>query len=176
MLSALVLPVCPHNEWQQTVFLCVLDSCFWYLYCASVHIVLGSKQWPCVFFICVFDTFVFISWCLCCLSVYTVTKLALCLGCLWCLRFVMLMDSKLAVQVQTLLLAPICPHTCDHVWRDKLQQPGTVLTAGWPKAPQPKAALQVCLSIPFGLAHCCLSKIAFHCLCSALFNCLFFLA
>ncbi|KAL3159318.1 hypothetical protein ABBQ32_011271 [Trebouxia sp. C0010 RCD-2024] len=46
------------------------------------------------------------------------------------------------IKVQTLLLTPICPHTCDHVWRDKLQQQGTVLTAGWPEAPQPKVALQ----------------------------------
>ncbi len=47
-------------------------------------------------------------------------------------------------QVQTLLLAPICPHTCDHVWRSKLHQQGSVLTAGWPQAPHPNTALQVC--------------------------------
>ena len=65
------------------------------------------------------------------------------------------------VQVQTLLLTPICPHTCDHVWRDKLQQPSTVLTAGWPKAPQPKAALQVLSFASFVLSHACPSNLAF---------------
>lgn len=49
-----------------------------------------------------------------------------------------------ALQVQTLLLAPICPHTCEHVWRNKLHEKGSVVTAGWPQAPQPNTALQVC--------------------------------
>ncbi len=53
-----------------------------------------------------------------------------------------------ALQVQTLLLAPICPHTCEHVWRSKLHEKGSVLTAGWPQAPQPNTALQVCSPPP----------------------------
>ena len=53
----------------------------------------------------------------------------------------------IAAQVQTLLLTPICPHTCDHVWRNKLHQKGSALTAGWPQVPQPDTALQVCLVI-----------------------------
>jgi len=52
--------------------------------------------------------------------------------------------KRIALQVQTLLLAPICPHTCEHVWRSKLREKGSVLTAGWPQAPQPNTALQVC--------------------------------
>ncbi|DBA71743.1 TPA: hypothetical protein ACH3X2_011015 [Trebouxia sp. C0005] len=46
------------------------------------------------------------------------------------------------IKVQTLLLAPICPHTCEHVWRSKLHEEGSVLTAGWPQAPQPNTTLQ----------------------------------
>lgn len=64
------------------------------------------------------------------------------------------------LQIQTLLLTPICPHTCDHVWRDKLQQQGTVLTAGWPEAPQPRVALQVCLS-HLSFCACCPSGLPF---------------
>ena len=63
-------------------------------------------------------------------------------------------EGVVALQVQTLLLAPICPHTCEHVWRDTLQQQGTVLTAGWPEAPQPKVALQVCLLPLLFCPHC----------------------
>lgn len=47
------------------------------------------------------------------------------------------------VEVSTLLLAPIAPHTCEHVWRDLLKKPGAVLTAGWPHdAPAPDAVLR----------------------------------
>ncbi|KAK9806349.1 hypothetical protein WJX72_010942 [[Myrmecia] bisecta] len=46
------------------------------------------------------------------------------------------------IEVQTLLLAPICPHTCEHIWSDLLRREGSVLTAGWPAAPEPDFALQ----------------------------------
>ena len=47
------------------------------------------------------------------------------------------------VEVSTLLLAPLAPHTCEHVWRDLLKKEGTVLTAGWPRdAPAPDAVLR----------------------------------
>ena len=45
-------------------------------------------------------------------------------------------------QVSTLLLVPICPHTCEHVWRALLRRPGSALTAGWPAAPEPDYGLR----------------------------------
>ena len=39
--------------------------------------------------------------------------------------------------MSTLLLAPICPHTCEHVWRGVLHRAGSVLTAGFPTASAP---------------------------------------
>ena len=47
-----------------------------------------------------------------------------------------------SVQVSTLLLTPICPHTCDHIWRDILKKPGIALKAGWPQLPLPDAGVQ----------------------------------
>lgn len=35
-----------------------------------------------------------------------------------------------------------CPHFADHVWRTLLQQPGSVLVAGWPAASTPDVTLQ----------------------------------
>jgi leucyl-tRNA synthetase len=32
-----------------------------------------------------------------------------------------------AAQVSTLLLAPICPHTCEHIWGNLLKKPGLVV-------------------------------------------------
>lgn len=46
------------------------------------------------------------------------------------------------MQVSTLLLAPICPHTCEHVWRTLLGRPGSALRAGWPSAPEPDTGLR----------------------------------
>lgn len=47
------------------------------------------------------------------------------------------------VEISTLLLAPLAPHTCEHVWRDLLKKQTTVLTAGWPSdAPAPDAVLR----------------------------------
>jgi leucyl-tRNA synthetase len=35
-------------------------------------------------------------------------------------------------EVSARLLAPVTPHTSDHIWRRVLRKPGSVLTAGWP--------------------------------------------
>lgn len=37
------------------------------------------------------------------------------------------------VEVQTLLLAPICPHTCEHVWKNVLKKQTHVVIAGYPQ-------------------------------------------
>ena len=42
----------------------------------------------------------------------------------------------------TLLLTPVCPHTCEHMWRDILGRPGSVLKAGFPAGKAPDFALQ----------------------------------
>ena len=47
-----------------------------------------------------------------------------------------------SLRVSTLLLTPICPHTCDHIWRDILRKHGSALKAGWPQLPPPDAGLQ----------------------------------
>lgn len=38
------------------------------------------------------------------------------------------------VEVQTLLLAPVCPHTCEHLWKNVLKKPSDshVVNAGYP--------------------------------------------
>ena len=36
------------------------------------------------------------------------------------------------VEVQTLLLAPVCPHTCEHVWKNVLKKSSHVVNAGFP--------------------------------------------
>ena len=46
------------------------------------------------------------------------------------------------LQISTQLLAPIAPHTCEHVWRDLLKGPGSVLTSGFPEAPPPDIKLK----------------------------------
>lgn len=35
------------------------------------------------------------------------------------------------IEVQTLLLAPFCPHLCEHIWT-LLGKPGSIMTASWP--------------------------------------------
>ncbi|XP_006148100.1 leucine--tRNA ligase, cytoplasmic isoform X1 [Tupaia chinensis] len=37
------------------------------------------------------------------------------------------------IEVQTLLLAPICPHLCEHIWT-LLGKPGSIINASWPVA------------------------------------------
>src|ERR1700722_19984345 len=36
------------------------------------------------------------------------------------------------LEVQTIMLAPICPHYCDHIWTKLLNREGSVRTATWP--------------------------------------------
>lgn len=45
------------------------------------------------------------------------------------------------VDVSTLLLAPFCPHTCEHVWSTLLGRPGTVTKAGFPVGDAPDKVL-----------------------------------
>ncbi|BDA46666.1 Leucine-tRNA ligase, cytoplasmic [Coccomyxa sp. Obi] len=40
-------------------------------------------------------------------------------------------------EVSTLLITPICPHTCDHIWRNILGRKGSALTAGFPVGGEP---------------------------------------
>lgn len=42
----------------------------------------------------------------------------------------------------TRLLAPICPHTCEHIWRDLLKKDGFVVNSGWPKTEPADLRLQ----------------------------------
>lgn len=46
------------------------------------------------------------------------------------------------IEVSTLLLVPLTPHTCEHVWGQVLKRPGSVLTAGWPAAAEPDFVMQ----------------------------------
>ncbi|GAB4822876.1 hypothetical protein N2152v2_009922 [Parachlorella kessleri] len=46
------------------------------------------------------------------------------------------------IEVACRLLAPICPHTCEHIWGELLRRPGLVVNAGWPQAPAPDFVLQ----------------------------------
>ena len=36
------------------------------------------------------------------------------------------------IEVQVLLLAPIAPHWCEHMWRNVLKKEGSVTQAAWP--------------------------------------------
>ena len=40
-------------------------------------------------------------------------------------------------ELQCLVLSPITPHFSDYTWRELLEKPGTVLTAGYPEVPEP---------------------------------------
>jgi leucyl-tRNA synthetase len=42
----------------------------------------------------------------------------------------------------TRLIAPVCPHTSEHVWRNILKNDGFVIRAGWPVAPHADFVLQ----------------------------------
>lgn len=46
------------------------------------------------------------------------------------------------IEASTLLLAPITPHTSEHIWRHVLQRPGSIITAGWPAADPPDFVMQ----------------------------------
>ena len=45
------------------------------------------------------------------------------------------------IEVSTLLIAPFCPHTCEHIWGALLQKEGTVTKAGFPVGSPPDAKL-----------------------------------
>lgn len=45
-------------------------------------------------------------------------------------------------EVQTKLLAPICPHLAEHIFSELLGGKGTVLKSGWPEAAAPDLVLQ----------------------------------
>lgn len=49
---------------------------------------------------------------------------------------------KKFIDVATRLLAPVCPHLCEHIWRTVLSQKGSVTKAGWPDVPPPDKALR----------------------------------
>lgn len=40
------------------------------------------------------------------------------------------------------LLAPICPHTCEHIWANLLKKEGFIVNAGWPEAAPADLMLQ----------------------------------
>lgn len=46
------------------------------------------------------------------------------------------------MDVQTRLIAPICPHYAEYVWKELLKNEGFVIKAGWPKADFPNRTLQ----------------------------------
>uniref|UniRef100_A0A5B6YLT3 leucine--tRNA ligase n=1 Tax=Davidia involucrata TaxID=16924 RepID=A0A5B6YLT3_DAVIN len=46
------------------------------------------------------------------------------------------------MDVQTLLIAPICPHYAEYVWRELLKKDGFVVRAGWPMADLPDLTLK----------------------------------
>ena len=48
---------------------------------------------------------------------------------------------KRFMEVQTLLLAPICPHTCEHIYGEILKKQGSVTCAGFPSGDVEDAAL-----------------------------------
>lgn len=39
------------------------------------------------------------------------------------------------LKTQCILLAPVCPHICEHIWQNILQEPGMVVNAPWPVVP-----------------------------------------
>ncbi|XP_078443905.1 ATP binding/leucine-tRNA ligases/aminoacyl-tRNA ligase [Wolffia australiana] len=46
------------------------------------------------------------------------------------------------MDVQTRLIAPICPHYAEHVWKELLGRPGFIVNAGWPTAAPPDPTLK----------------------------------
>nr|CAD1838835.1 unnamed protein product [Ananas comosus var. bracteatus] len=47
------------------------------------------------------------------------------------------------MDVQTRLIAPICPHYAEHVWKNLLKKQGFVIKAGWPEAEAPDLTLRI---------------------------------
>lgn len=53
-----------------------------------------------------------------------------------CMSLTVPMDAALVkrfIEVQALLLCPICPHTCEHIWQ-LLGNSESIMTARWPEA------------------------------------------
>lgn len=46
------------------------------------------------------------------------------------------------IDVQTRLIAPICPHYAKFIWKFLLKKDGFVVNAGWPSAAPPDLTLQ----------------------------------
>eukprot|EP00850_Spirogloea_muscicola_P017139 SM000144S00687 [mRNA] locus=s144:372085:383178:+ [translate_table: standard] len=46
------------------------------------------------------------------------------------------------MEVQTLLITPICPHYAEHAWTEVLGKDGLAITAGWPSSSPPDYTLQ----------------------------------
>lgn len=46
------------------------------------------------------------------------------------------------IELSALLLVPITPHTCEHIWGSLLKKSGSVLKAGWPQAAEPDFIMQ----------------------------------
>ncbi|CAA0820552.1 Unknown protein [Striga hermonthica] len=46
------------------------------------------------------------------------------------------------MDIQTRLIAPICPHYAEHVWKELLKKGGYVVKAGWPEADSPDLTLK----------------------------------
>lgn len=51
--------------------------------------------------------------------------------------------ADLFIDASVRMLAPICPHWCEHVWGEVLGRPGSVLISGWPEVPQPDFVLKM---------------------------------
>ncbi|KAL9997480.1 putative leucine--tRNA ligase [Helianthus debilis subsp. tardiflorus] len=47
------------------------------------------------------------------------------------------------MDIQTRLIAPICPHYSEYVWKKLLKKQGFVIKAGWPEAENPDLTLQM---------------------------------
>lgn len=45
------------------------------------------------------------------------------------------------LSTQVLILSPICPHICDHIWKNLLGNKSSILHAPWPKASEPDVTL-----------------------------------
>ena len=45
------------------------------------------------------------------------------------------------IRTQMIILAPICPHTADYIWREVLKEEGTVVNASWPEFKVPDDSL-----------------------------------
>lgn len=46
-------------------------------------------------------------------------------------------------QVSAKMMAPIIPHTSEHIWTTLLKHPGSVLNSGWPQGDAPDFILEV---------------------------------